>query len=352
MKQAFAACEETDPKIIFDSYYEFLFDLGRTSIPVAVAMAMHAYALSAAACYPVPRFHPYALVRRRLIRRIRDERALIANTVLCDISDRNKPAIIEKRDGGYLLSGFGRFMSLATIADYAFVQAAGPADGMRALCLVPLKNSDGYRPGRLVFSGSMSATDTRTVTFDRCALDDTYVASAEGDADASTIACYQQAWFQALVPAAYLGGICGVLDRAQVGEDAFTGTDGDLIVLRRALGRARLKLHAARALSGVARDALQGFAKAPKQGIDYAYDCAAQAKVIGFELAEDALGLVRKAAGSACLRDPASQQVLSEVNYARLHPAPDRIIEERFYQHPWPGDRRNVSMSGPATGAS
>lgn len=329
----FIACRETQPQKIFDGCYEQLCELGKTSIPRSVALTMHTYVLMAIAMYPISRFHPYFTVRKRFLARILKERALVANTTLSNLSDAQSPAVLEDSKTGPLLSGRGRFMSLATVADYALVSASSPNGQRKQLCVVPLKNNPAYTPGELVFTGSMAESDTRSVVFDRSPIEFHVAPNAGDENDASSIAWYQQACFQALATAPYVGGISALIDRIYAGLKHGKGKPNDQIALtEQSLGRARLKLYAAQKLSSSAGRTLCAYSKGRSVSIDRFYEDAAAAKTIGFELAEEAVDILRKTAGLACIKDPENARILSEIHYGRLHPAPEASIEHLFFR--------------------
>jgi alkylation response protein AidB-like acyl-CoA dehydrogenase len=308
----YLACRPSpDPEALFRETFQAIFVLGHASIPLAVALTMHQYVVSALATIPLrePRLRA---ATDRLLEKIEERRLLLAIGSV-------GPSSVVVEEG--TATGRTDFCSLASRADLlGFIGAR--AGGELGFYVVET-DQPGLRFGDRVFSGAMADADTRRVELDGVPIHDRCVMT-DDDVLTRLTMFYGTAWFEGLICAAYLGGAARALDEATSfarGISLPGGTDlSDLDGTHVELGRMAVQLDAALALSAhVARSIAS---------IERAVEAASIAKYTSTRAAEEIVQSVRRFIGTRAMAEGSTVLELSEqILFGPLHPRVSATFE-------------------------
>jgi alkylation response protein AidB-like acyl-CoA dehydrogenase len=328
------ACDEGDAHTIHRKSFKLIFEIGRHSLPLAVAVSMHMYALAALATYPLPRFHLFNLGRSRLLDWIGRERIVLANTGGARTHSAREVPRVTRVAEGYLLNGKPGLMSLSDVADYAFVEAVEDDGERSAFCVVPLARDRGSIHLTPAFNDTMSISGTCQVHFvDHPVPYDKVIFSGERGWR-QAIDVFQRAWNQVLIPAAYLGAAYEALqDAARFATRQRTKNGEPLRCLdgfRAELGRLAAVHEIAMSICDHAATAVMAFDPKSELSTRATAEAAMLAKYHASHSAEEVILALRRYLGLEMVRDHRLSRVMKEIQYGRMHPATDFDIERYF----------------------
>ncbi len=171
----------------------------------ALALVMHLYPLCALRCVPLPWFSPAHRRRAHLLRTIDGRRLVLANAGSERTGGMSAPVKVTRVDDAIQLDGTFEYVSLAHVAD--LVLFAAPLTDTRSVFCVADLRAPGVLIGEPRFSGSMTLSDTCSLTFKahRLPADRSIEIASQGTLDCMTQ--YQRSWFQLLLAEAYLARI-------------------------------------------------------------------------------------------------------------------------------------------------
>jgi alkylation response protein AidB-like acyl-CoA dehydrogenase len=209
--ETFLPCQQISPADLFLKLYANLYSVGAKSISMGISLCMHYYVLASLATYPLPLFSSAAFARKALVRKIKREKLIIANagSVRTFLDTNERSEIHLKQNGGTLqLCGKAQFMSLSGIADVVLLTAREEDD--RLAFVVCDLNSKGVKFGPISDNQTLRESRTRQVIFDGTPVDTRYIFRESQGANAGV---FQRTWFQALLPAVYLGATDRLLNK-------------------------------------------------------------------------------------------------------------------------------------------
>lgn len=329
-------CHERKVGAMYRECFELLHGLGRISIPVSVALSMHYYMVAALAAYPLSKKSTSFWKREMLLAKIRKERLLIANTgsVRTFKDKAGNTGIQVRRDkDGYIIQGKAPFMSLAGVADYVVFSAQLPSSESMVF-LVPL-NSDQIEFEHTAFGDSMQGSFTKAVKFKNLRVTHANVLSLpDTQATDCEILVYQRTWFQALIPAPYLGATSEVLSCAKTfgGKKVKNGRPlAESESFRERMGELLLKYRAAQQLCEQAGVALDTFRKGDRTSLENAFESSVLAKHFSTHFSEEIVAQVRYLMGSQFLfPGTLTNKVYKEIVFGALQPMSNTDIRDYF----------------------
>ena len=176
------------------------------SLPLGIGVVMHLYPLCALRCVPLPWWSTGNL-RRMLLLGVVDRRSLIlANAGSERAAGAHAPVKLSRTRNGVRIDGTYEYMSLAHVADIVLFSAP-LADGSSTLfCAADLRGSS-VQIGPSRFSGSMSLSDTCSVSFDAHHVASHRYIEIPSESALTCMAQYQRSWFQLLLGESYLARI-------------------------------------------------------------------------------------------------------------------------------------------------
>lgn len=200
---------------------------------------------------------------------------------------------------------------------------AAPVDGAGlGSFIVPLKDRPDVLIGSPVFSGPMALTDTRSVTFSDYHVGPENVVTLDEE-ESHDLGVYSTAWFEGLIPAAYLGGAASALDelrrfargtRLPSGE-SLCDLDGTIVDA----GRLGILLKTSLALAGTFEALLCTLAE--DQDPTNALTEAALIKYVCTRNAEAIVQGVRRLIGTRAMRpEHPIAELTGQVAFGPLHP--------------------------------
>ncbi|MEM7380728.1 MAG: acyl-CoA dehydrogenase family protein [Bacteroidota bacterium] len=332
----FIPCNEKDTKVVHEQCFDLLRRLGEVSIPVSVALSMHYYILAAVASYPFSKTSKEYWKRELLLKKIKKERLLIANTGSIRTFksvEGNQSIVADKIGDNYLISGKAPFMSLSGIADYA-VFTAEMKDGDKAVFFIAL-DQEGIVFKDTAFGDAMEGSFTRSVEFRNVKVNGSGVIRLEANEDQrSELLIYQRSWFQALIPAPYLGAAQAVMNSLKVfGNKKIK--KGKLLAesdsFLDALGELQIRYQAASQLSNEAANALADFKTDDKKKLKRIFESSVVAKYFSTHFAEEIVSKARHLMGTRFLTPGSlTEKVYKEIVFGPLQPMTDTDIMEYF----------------------
>ncbi|MEK6152416.1 acyl-CoA dehydrogenase family protein [Flavobacteriaceae bacterium 3-367] len=332
----FIPCDERKAGTMYRECFKVLHGMGQISIPVAVALSMHYYMLAALAAYPLSKKSTSYWKREMLLAKIKKERLLIANTgsvrTFKDTAE-NSGILARKEKGYYTIQGKAPFMSLAGVADYVVFAAELPS-GEKAVFFVPLDN-DQIEFEHTAFGDSMQGSFTKAVKFKNLRVGHANVLSLpDSQASNCEILVYQRAWFQALIPAPYLGATSEVLSCAKAfakkkikngkslaASENFQGRVGELLI----------KYRAAQQLCEHTGAAMDDFKRGDRISLKKLFESSVLSKHFSTHFAEEIVTQVRYLMGSQfLLPGTLTNKVYKEIVFGALQPMSDTDIKDYF----------------------
>jgi alkylation response protein AidB-like acyl-CoA dehydrogenase len=333
----FLPCANDDPKTIHDNCFTALYALGTHSIPLGVALAMHLYMLCALATLPLTEEEPYTR-RQHFLRHVAAQKLIIANSGSdslhrSDNADKSATRAI-RRPSGLIVTGHKTFVSLATVADLLMFTAELDQHGVVSL-FTALKDNPLIHLGDSPFGEAMDPSGTRSVDFQDLRLPEDSIVTS-GHVDHLTAHCFQRAWFQALIPAVYLGAADAALAAARDFARNTSGDDGrplaELDGFAVAFGQQLLHLRAARAVSQSVRDHLAVCAGPRCESTDIRRfsEQAAAFKYVSMQRAQQAVDWTRRCIGTRAMHPGhLLNRLTSQMPYGSLHPETEGLVERR-----------------------
>jgi alkylation response protein AidB-like acyl-CoA dehydrogenase len=334
----YLACQpDVDPERLYHETFDALMVIGSVSLPLAVGFTMHQYLVSTLATMPV-QDASLRLKTERLLRTIEERRMLLAiGSVGDNIKKKDqKQATIAVHGGGdgrLAARGKTAFQCMGSQADLLGFIGARP-DGELGFYLVELKNNPAVTIGPRVFSDAMSEADTRSISIeDAPLLDD--LCLIESDPMTRISMYFGTAWFEALIPAAYLGGAMRALDEAAAFARSVDLPDGtslaELDGAKVELGRLAIQLKASLALMCQIGNALAAQELDPLGSVEAFTDAASIAKYTCTRTAEDIVQSVRRFIGTRGMTPNAVVSDLSQqIVFGPLHPKLSATVERGF----------------------
>ncbi len=333
----FLPCVTEDPATLYDNCFAALHALGARSIPLGVALAMHLYMLCALASIPLTEEKPRSR-RRRFLQLVADRKLIVANSgsdslYRSDNADKSATRAVRCPDG-LLVTGHKTFVSLATVADVLMFTAEMEETGVVAL-YTALKDNPCIRLGDSPFGEAMESSGTRSVTFRGLRLSEDNVVSG---VVVEHIAAhrFQRAWFQALIPAVYLGAAAAALAAARDFARNTRSTDGrplaDLDGFAVAFGQQLLHLSATRAVSQALRHHFADCAgpRWDASNLERLSELAASFKYVSMRQAQQAVDWARRCIGTRAMHpDHLLHRLTSQVPHGALHPECEALVERR-----------------------
>jgi hypothetical protein len=188
--------------VVFESASATARQLAADCLPLGIAVAMHLYPLCVLQCVPLPLLSVARLQRTLLLRAIRKDSLIVANTG----SERTRGghSVVARKDGNDIrLDGTFEYMSLATVADLALFKAPLAGGNRTVLCAADLR-ADTVHIGDWRFTGSMRLSDTSPVTFAGHRLPRGRHVIVDDDESLHCTSDYQRCWFHLFLADLYL----------------------------------------------------------------------------------------------------------------------------------------------------
>lgn len=332
----FIPCYEKNTKKVHQECFRVLHSIGKISIPVSVALSMHYYILASLSCYPFSKKNMQYWKREILLKKIKNERLLIANTgsirTFKDISG-NKSIVAQKEKDMYIINGESPYMSLSGIADYLVFTAVLP-EATKAVIFVP-SNSDRIEFSDSAFGDVMQGSYTKSVKFKNLPVSSVNVIVLDNsEEERCEILVYQRSWFQALVSAPYLGATLNVIlylkdfSRKKIKKDKILSESENFI---NSIGELMLKYKTAYVLCENAGTAIADFKKGDKSSLQKIFEASVLSKFFSTRFSEDIINNSRYLMGSKFLSyDSLTNKVYKEIVYGALQPMTDMDIKEYF----------------------
>ncbi len=331
----FIPCAEKNTKTIYQECFKILHTIGEISIPVSVALSMHYYVLASIAAYPFSIKSKQYWQREALLKKIRKERLLIANTgsvrTFKDVSG-SKNIIAQKEKDKYTINGEAPFMSLSGVADYVVFTAELP-DGTKAVFFVPLHDHIEFK--HAVFGDTMQGSLTKSVAFKNLQVSSANVIKLDNSEEVRCeILVYQRSWFQALVPAPYLGAVLCVImclkefSRVKI-KNGNTLSESESFL--DSIGELMIKYKTACQLCEHAGTSIADFRRGDASSLEKMFEASVLSKYFSTHFSEEIITRTRHLMGSKFLSpDSVTNKVYKEIVYGGLQPMTDLDIKEYF----------------------
>ncbi|WP_103070274.1 acyl-CoA dehydrogenase family protein [Aquimarina sediminis] len=332
----FIPCYEKNTGIVYQECFRILHEIGGMSIPVSVALSMHYYVLASLSCYPFSKKSTQYWKREFLLKKIRNEKLLIANTgsvrTFEGISNK-KNIVAQKEKGDYVINGEAPYMSLSGVADYLVFTAELQEDA-KAVFFVPAKDSriEFYDTA---FGDTMLGSLTKSVKFRDLQVDSANVIKLDNAIEERCeILVYQRSWFQALVSAPYLGATFRVIkclkefSKEKIKNGKRLSESENFLD---SLGELMLKYKAACQLCKVAETSISNFQKGNKTSLEKMFEASVLSKYFSTHFSEEIITRVRHLMGSHFLSpNSITDKVYKEIVFGALQPMTDIDIKEYF----------------------
>ncbi|MEL6916572.1 MAG: acyl-CoA dehydrogenase family protein [Bacteroidota bacterium] len=343
-KFPFIPCNERNTQMVYDACFKTLHAIGEVSIPVAVALSMHYYVLASMASYPFSKTSKEYWKREMLLHQIKKEGLIIANTgsvrTYTNVSE-HKGVTVQRKDGKYLVNGKTPFMSLAGVADY-LVFTAELSQGKKAVFFVP-SNSEGIYFQDSVFGETMEGSFTKAVSFKDLEVSNAHVLTLDTSEETKCeLLIYQRSWFQALVPAPYLGAARRVIeDLNSFGRQKLKNGKklAESESFLQGMGELQMKYKAAYHSCIHAGRVIAGFKKGDKVNLEHIFEASVLAKYFSTHFSEDIVTGARQLMGSRFLApDSHTNKIYKEIVFGALQPMTDGDIKDYFGRALFVGD--------------
>ena len=175
-------------------------------LPLGIGLVMHLYPLCALRCVPLPWWSAGNFRRTLLLRAIDRGSLILANAGSERAAGVHTPVTLSRARNGVRIDGTYEYMSLAHEADIVLFSAP-LADGSATLFCAADLHGDSVRIGASKFAGSMTISDTCSVTFTNHHVASHRYIEIPGDSALNCMAQYQRSWFQLLLGESYLARI-------------------------------------------------------------------------------------------------------------------------------------------------
>lgn len=334
----FLPCAVREPAALYRDCFTVLHALGTHSIPLGVALSMHLYMLCAFATLPLAGEGLRAR-RREFLDIVGGGRLIIANSGSDSFhrSDNAKQTATRavRTTDGILVTGQKSFVSLATVADLLIFTAELEGTGVVSL-YTSLKDNPCVHTEGSPFGAEMAPSGTRSIIFRGLRLPEDHVVTGGESAGFSHAHEFQRAWFQALIPAVYLGAAEAALAAAR---DFLQNTrspagarlaelDGFVV----AFGQQLLELRAVHAVSDALCQPLAACCEpeCEPDALQRFVGLAATLKYVAMRQVQHAVDRARICIGTRAMHpDHLLHRLTQQVPYGALHPECEAIVERR-----------------------
>ena len=316
--------------------FKVLYEIGKLSIPAAVALAMHTYLVCSIASYPLKRSFILNRKRQWLIQEMAKKQWLIATMggVRTFKSDKNIGLRAQQTRTGYIINGRAEFMSLADVADVALLSAMTD-QGNHAIFLVSLKNNPNFVLEKTSFHELMSYSGTMSVRIDGLTVHDKDTFVVENKSRVDDFFAFQRAWFQSLISAPYLGAASMALNTvAEIGASKTTRsgvTLDNIDGLHVSLGKLVMEHKSSLLLCERTGKFLADYCEDKDRCRLYEiFEASALAKYFGTHVAEKCVASLKSIIGTEAFRNPRLENITHLIQYGIVHPASDFDLERYF----------------------
>lgn len=324
----FIACAEKKVEVLYQKTFEILHTMGEISIPVAMGLSMHYYVLNAIASYPFSIKSSAYWKRQALLKKIKKERLLIANTgsVRTFAENGNSQGIIaQKEKGYYIINGEAPFMSLAGISDY-LVFTAKVSEGNKVVFFIPA-NDHNIVFGDSVFGEVMQGSFTKSVHFRNVRVSQDNAISLDITDTNCDMLVYQRSWFQALISAPYLGGVYRLLSELrtfglQKVKNGKKLSESDHFI--DSIGELMMKYKTARQLSESAGLYLSKLNDTDELMLHKTFEVSVLSKYFSTHFSEEIVTQIRHTMGTSFMKaDSITSKICKEISFGILQPMTD-----------------------------
>jgi hypothetical protein len=201
------------PSEVFDAAVSSLRGVAEECLPLGMALTMHLYPLCALRCLPLSSWSLANVRRHRLLRAIDRHGLILANAGSERVRGRQALVELTQESGGVRIDGTFEYVSLAHVADLVLFSAPTTA-GHQVFCIADLR-AESVRLGSPRFAGSMSLTDTCSITFEGYFVPSRWLATP-GEAALECAARYQRCWFHLLAGEVHLARLERLRQRWQL----------------------------------------------------------------------------------------------------------------------------------------
>jgi alkylation response protein AidB-like acyl-CoA dehydrogenase len=330
----FLPCAKDDPATLYLGCFTALETLGAHSVPLAVGLTMHLYMLCALATIPL--LEEAQRVRRRcFLDFLAENRLIVANSGSDSVhranNTRQSTTSAMRTAEGLLVNGQKTFVSLATVADLLIFTAE--LEGRSVSLYTTLKGNPSVQTEESPFGEQMEASGTRSVTIGELRLPEENLVTGDGGVEHAQAHQFQRAWFEALIPAVYLGAAGAALASARDFCRGACEPNGrrlaELDGFVAAFGEQLLELLATRAISQAISVAVAA-ASSGTQDIDGFHELAAAFKYTAMRRAQRVVDWSRGCIGTRAMHpDHLLYRLTSQVPHGVLHPECEAIAERR-----------------------
>ena len=232
----------------FDLSYKFMHVLGQYNVALSVGLCMNQYITFSISCLPTHEGTAIHMLKNQFLTLIKNNKWILAVSSFDDFV-RGKDELpstvycITQPDGAILCTGVKNFQSNITNADVLLF--TGTLDNKEtAIFYTFLKQAEGIEFGDSVFSGAMSDSDTRTVTFKDHKLAAFQMVPSGDEGESLGLHELTRVVFAVMAMAPYLGGAmraideaCAFLKSVHVEGESLASLDGYIVEM----GRAEIK---------------------------------------------------------------------------------------------------------------
>jgi alkylation response protein AidB-like acyl-CoA dehydrogenase len=174
-------------------------------LPLGLALVMHLYPLCVLRCVSLPWFSQAGIRRARLLHDV-DSRALILANAGSERTAGGHCVTLHRARGGVRVDGTYDYVSLAHIADLVLFSAPLADGSATVFCAADLR-APSVRIGGPRFSGSMSQSDTCSVTFVNHPVPAERMLVVPNESALNCMTRYQRSWFHLLIAESYVARI-------------------------------------------------------------------------------------------------------------------------------------------------
>ncbi|EZH73281.1 hypothetical protein ATO12_19970 [Aquimarina atlantica] len=335
-KLPFIPCHEKNIETVYQECFGVLHKIGKISIPVSVALSMHYYILASLSSFPFSKKSMQYWKREALLKKIEKEQILIANTgsvrTFKEVSG-NKGIVAQKERNRYIINGRAPYMSLSGVADY-LVFTATLTKGTKAVFFLPA-NDDKIKFENAAFGDTMKGSFTKSVIFKNLIVSSTNVIKLDNtNEERCELLIYQRSWFQALVPASYLGAAFCVILHLKAFSQKKIKNDKKLCEsdhFLNSLGELMIKYKTGYMLCEHAGTTIANFEKGNKASLEKIFETSVGAKYFSTHFSEEIINKARYIMGSEFLSSNSlTNKIYKEIVYGVLQPMTDIDIKEHF----------------------
>ncbi|HYQ04935.1 MAG TPA: acyl-CoA dehydrogenase family protein [Polyangiaceae bacterium] len=327
-----------DTASLFRECFAVLHRLGGISAAAAIAVENHYYVSSAIATFPASGQGLSAARIQAVHRLLNEKRLLVANTNAKVHSGKlGEFGVKARRErGGFLISGYAAYTSLATEADLLVFIAQIEGERPAVFFTESLQGNQAIEIGPYLFPNAMIESDTRSITFRELFVPAENVIAPADDEQSEALFAFEMAWHQLLIPVVYLGAAARAIEEARRFLRETRGRDGnplsELDGMIIDMGRLVLEYDAASSSLWLAARALADVRELPRDAgrLKRAVELSSVAKYTGTRAAEAIVGSARKIIGARVfVGNHVLSRLSQEVMFGPLGPEVSAVIERR-----------------------